>query len=467
MKVKIFGPILLLTLATQFARAAKGEAISLENKNNAIQDTKLAAPAKVGKAIKTVTSSLSAKEEAVALINEQESVDMTSTDDTMGAAATAYDSDASVQANAVDVDVDEDQEYSQDYFVDEDGENNEQENSNDEEDDEEMDETEDGDMDETEDEEIGETEDENQDQDQKEDDDEDENHDEDLGPLEDDEYDYIDPLTAVYDQQTAKCSQSKVHPEQKQQQQQKQQQDLQKRDETRVNAIEDSTFSADATPEAGGACIDSFVDFALRFRERCTVRCLKAISHLFSDHNVFGALDCFGCTSFFVSGISALGNDCGGIFADISNPLNATAPTPTAPGAPTPIVPDAPTPTAPSAQTAPKADAAITPIEPGDDSRLGHITPVDSALPALDLANIIKSLGQLTSKDVQEWIDIGSDLATMTNGGSDSTNVLEGDTTNKEETDNARMAASKDLLNKVVSKAATIANWDVTPEILD
>lgn len=46
-----------------------------------------------------------------------------------------------------------------------------------------------------------------------------------------------------------------------------------------------------ATPEPGGADIDSFVNKVLRFRERCSVPCLR--THIFSNPNVLGLLNCF------------------------------------------------------------------------------------------------------------------------------------------------------------------------------
>ncbi|KAG0292037.1 hypothetical protein BGZ97_005724, partial [Linnemannia gamsii] len=429
MKIKILGPVLLLTLATQFARAIES---AEGNNNNAILDANLAA-----------APAASVAEQAVAL-NSQEAGEALefAVDELVEAAAKAFE-------NEEDENVDDDEEDTEVADADE-----------------KLDDGEDDDEDEDENDVTA-----GEDQDQDE-----------ALVLEGDDFHYADPLTATYDAQTAQCKQSQHHQEQQPQEQQQEQQTItiQKRDQTHVQLIDEPTLSALATAEVGGACIDSFVNFALRFRERCTIKCLKTFTHVFSNPNVLGILDCFGCSNFFVSGFYALGVDCAGLFAAYPKPPNATVPktkmtaTPTATGIAKAGV------TTFTTLVSTKTDAVGTPptatkgtksvdgpeIVPAgaEDYRLGPVKPEDSALPPIDFASMLKSLGQLSSGDVQDWFSIGSDLAKIIGNGAGSgqsgRNEGEegsGSEMNKE-MDEAKAAAGKDLFNKFVSKAASFAN---------
>ncbi|KAF9146370.1 hypothetical protein BG015_011617, partial [Linnemannia schmuckeri] len=106
----------------------------------------------------------------------------------------------------------------------------------------------------------------------------------------------------------------------------------------------------------------------------------------------------------------------------------------------------------------------------GGDYRLGQVKPEDSPLPPLDFATMLKSLGQLSLRDVQDWFNIGSNLAKVVGVSSESNNGKsegeEGSDSKKEEKE-AKAAASKDLFNQFVSKTASFANWTLTPETLD
>ncbi|KAG9066382.1 hypothetical protein KI688_001608 [Linnemannia hyalina] len=422
MKIKILGPVLLLTLATQFARAAESaEGDNNNSNNNAIADANLAA----------VPDPPTPAAEQVVALNRQEAGEAleVAVDGLVEAAAKAFEQD-------------------------EEGEDEEGED----EDDEDM-ETVD-----TDDEEDGNDEDEDKDKEGNEDDDdeddlaedEDQERDEAL-LLEGDDFHYADPLTATYDAQTAKCKQPQQHhePQQPQEQHEQEQQTItiQKRDKTPLfPQIDEHTLSALATAEIGGACIDSFVNFALRFRERCSIKCLKTFSHVFSNPDVLGILDCFGCSNFFVSGFYALGIDCAGIFAAYPKPANATktlTPTGTAKGSATATT-----------VVSTKADA-------GGDYRLGQVKPEDSALPPIDFSTMLTSLGQISSGDIQDWANIGSDLAKVISGGNSGKSEGEEGSRGNEEVDEERATASKNLFNQFVSKAASFANWTLTPEMLD
>ncbi|KAG0297583.1 hypothetical protein BGZ96_005686 [Linnemannia gamsii] len=419
MKIKILGPVLLLTLATQFARAAESverDTSNNNNKNHAILDTNVA------------TVPAAPDTEQVVALNSQKAGE-----------ALEYAVDGLVEAAARTF-----------------------ENDEDEDDNEEEEDTEVADTDEDE-------EDDEEDDEEKDDEDlavdEDQDHDE-AFVIEGDDFHYADPLTATYEAQIAKCKQPQLHHQEQQPQEQQQEQQtitIQKRDQTKMQLVDEPTLSALATAEVGGACIDSFVNFALRFRERCSIKCLKTFTHIISNPNVLGILDCFGCSNFFVSGFYALGVDCAGLFAAYPKPANATAPktTPTATGVP------------PSQATkTTKSDERELVSAGAGDYRLGAVKPEDSALPPIDFATTLKSLGQLTSGDVQDWFNIGSDLAKVIGGGATNSqsgkNEGEGSGSERnKEMDEAKAAAGKDLFNKFVSKAASFGNWTLTPEVLD
>lgn len=444
MKIKILGPILLLTLATQFAQAADStESDTSSNinnsKNNAILDANFAA-----------TPAAPVIKQAMAL-NSQEAGE-----------ALEYAVDGLVEAAARAFENDE-----------EDDEEDEDEDEDENEDTETADADEDEDEDEEgEDEEGKDEEQDDSDEDEDEDDkdlaaDEDQNHDEAL-VLEGDDFHYTDPLIATYDAQTAKCKQPQLqHQKQQLQDQQQEQQTItiQKRDQTHMQLVDEPTLSALATAEVGGACIDSFVNFALRFRERCSIKCLKTFTHVFSNPNVLGILDCFGCSNFFVSGFYALGVDCAGLFAAYPKPANATAPktTTTATGtAKAGTITGTGVPPSEATKDTKSGEPEFVSAGTGD-YRLGAVKPEDSALPPIDFATTLKSLGQLTTGDVQDWFNIGSDLVKVIGGGASSSqsgkNEGEGGGSERnKEMNEAKAAAGKDLFNKFVSKAASFGN---------
>ncbi|KAK3830240.1 MAG: hypothetical protein JOS17DRAFT_747345 [Linnemannia elongata] len=428
MKIKILGPVLLLTLATQFARAAESTEGNNDkyNNNNAITDANLAAAPVPAAPVTEQVVALNSQEAGVAL--------EVAVDGLVEAAAKAFEQDEEGE--------------------DEDGEDMEAVDTDEAE--YEDDEGEEGDEDEDDDDDL--TEDEDQEQDE-------------ALLFEGDDFHYADPLTATYEAQTAKCKQPLQHsePQQSQEQQEQEQQTItiQKRDQTpRFPQIDEHTLSALATAEIGGACIDSFVNFALRFRERCSIKCLKTFSHIFSNPNVLGILDCFGCSNFFVSGIYALGVDCAGIFAAYPKPANATAPKTTTTGTPAGTAKGSATATTvvstgvpPSKATKSKSvDDNLESLSAGGDYRMGQVRPEDSALPSIDFATMLKSLGQISSGDVQDWMNIGGDLAKIIGGGNSGKSEGEEGSGENKKVDEESAAASKDLFNQFVSKGASFAN---------
>ncbi|KAF9095810.1 hypothetical protein BGX23_012543 [Mortierella sp. AD031] len=304
--------------------------------------------------------------------------------------------------------------------------------------------------------------DEDQDYDNEDDDgDEDEDVDEEQEEALEGDFHYADPLTYTYEEQTAQCQQHK------QTQPEHQPIKHEKRDTISDASVskDDPILSAEATAESGRACIDFFVNFALRFRERCSIKCLKTFTPIFSSPNVLGALDCFGCTNFFVSGFYAVGVDCAGLFVAYPKPPNATVPTTTGTATATG--------TATKTGVPPSGTTKTTKAVDGVEYRLGQVQPEDSALPAIDLAAMLKSLGQINPNDIQDWFDIGSDLVKVASPDSTTTSRSEegsserDSSSNKEAASEEKAAAIKDLFNKFVSKAASFANWIITPEALD
>ncbi|KAF9912564.1 hypothetical protein EC991_009989 [Linnemannia zychae] len=437
MKFKILGPVLLLTLANRFVAAAEGDiTVDTSNNNKDILDTNFAAAPAAEQAIVTLDSQKAG-----------EALEIT-VDGVVETTAKVFEVEGEDEE---DEDEEDEDEYEDEIArVDEDDD----EDDDDEGDEEDV-------LDEDDEDDIAEEE-EVQDQ-------------YDALELEGDDFHYADPLTADYDAQTGQCKQTQSQHQQVQQpqeqlEQEQQQITIQKRDKT-----QEPILSADATAEVGGACIDSFVNFALRFRERCSIKCLKTFTHIFSNPNVLGILDCFGCSNFFVSGFYALGVDCAGLFAAYPKPANATVGAGKGPATTTSTVT---TSVAPGATGVPPSKAGIKAKSADDDSsvtaaaegdyRLGPVKPEDSALPAIDFSTMLKSIGQLTSGDIQDWFDIGADLVKVTGGGKGKDGKAEeGEGSENDEADEATAAASKDLFNKFVSKAASFANWTLTPETLD
>ncbi|KAF9358673.1 hypothetical protein BGX26_001172 [Mortierella sp. AD094] len=208
---------------------------------------------------------------------------------------------------------------------------------------------------------------------------------------------------------------------------------------TAVNATaiaEDVNLSALATPEPGGACIDSFVNFALRFRERCSIQCLHTMATVLTNPDVVGLLSCFGCSNFVVQGFYALGYCCVGLL------------------------------TPPNTLRMASVDG---------DERLGDlqsdVNPADANLYPLNFADMMKGLHQVDASELQDWFNMGQNLyrAVETNSRaaeaqSDNSTLTEEE---KAEAMNEKMVLDKDLFNQFIGKAAGFANWTLTPEIIE
>ncbi|KAG0056832.1 hypothetical protein BGZ83_003126 [Gryganskiella cystojenkinii] len=255
---------------------------------------------------------------------------------------------------------------------------------------------------------------------------------------------------------------------------------------------EEGYLSAQATAEPGGACIDSFVNFALRFRDRCTISCLKTMTHIFVNPNVLGLLDCFGCSNFLVAGFYALGVDCIGLF---SSPVKVIPPT-------TSIAPALPT--AVSGKALMDSDQSVIGDESSSSSsspreEIAGVHPADSGLPSIDIGSVIGNLVKVNATDIQDWLDIGAGVVKLV----DATNkkaaaekemneaatspvtppgsfTMEGaadvegagqvkaqrDEDEEQESD-AVMPMNKKTFNSYILKAAQFANWKLTPKMLD
>ncbi|KAG0230440.1 hypothetical protein B0O80DRAFT_439463 [Mortierella sp. GBAus27b] len=206
----------------------------------------------------------------------------------------------------------------------------------------------------------------------------------------------------------------------------------------------DPKLGALATPEPGGACIDSFVNYALRFRERCSIPCLRTMAHIFSNPNVLGLLNCFQCSNFLVQGLYALGVDCAGLFANVGSVTPA-------PG--------------------------VRMQDSKDDLRLGDIqkdvNPADAELFPLNFGDMVKSLHSVDMKDLQDWFDLGQDIYRVveTNGRAAEAEVkAKNGTISEEEKSQVKeeqVEVDRSLFNKFVSKAAGFANWTLTPDMVE
>ncbi|KAF9948696.1 hypothetical protein BGZ70_002088, partial [Mortierella alpina] len=149
----------------------------------------------------------------------------------------------------------------------------------------------------------------------------------------------------------------------------------------------EAQLTALANFEPGGACIDSFVNFALRFKERCTISCLKTMAHIFAKPDVLGLIGCFGCINFLISGISAVITDCVGLFAPFPKPPSTT-------------IKSVPTGTVRKINLADQAVLA-------SESLPIAVHPDDQGLGTLDFKQVIQSLQNIDLNQVQEWLDIG------------------------------------------------------------
>ncbi|KAF9337772.1 hypothetical protein BG006_002807 [Podila minutissima] len=237
----------------------------------------------------------------------------------------------------------------------------------------------------------------------------------------------------------------------------------------------DQGVSAQATAEPGGACIDSFVNFALRFQEHCSVFCLKTFTHIFAKPNVLGVLDCFGCSNFIVQGFIALGQDCVGLFTsdpmtpeDIRRAREAKA---------MPIGAPAP---APTRGVKSKGDKTIA-GQGGNGSQLRGAEP-------LSLNNVISSLQNVDMGQVHEWLEIGKGIVSVINAGAKNNQAQEtalqpqqpqgevlvetqageqGQVRAQENEKQEFPKVDKDEFNEYIIKAAKFANWGLTPKMID
>ncbi|KAG0205339.1 hypothetical protein BGX28_003047 [Mortierella sp. GBA30] len=207
--------------------------------------------------------------------------------------------------------------------------------------------------------------------------------------------------------------------------------------------------SAFATAEPGGACIDSFANFAIRLREQCTMSCVKTIAHIFAKPDIGGLLGCYNCINFFIRGISALVTDCTGIFA----------------------------PNAMSMSTASSfADSLLTEPAKGMDSNESFkISPsgeaADKGLGTLDFADVIHSLQNVDMNEVQEWLDVGrriSESSDVTKHTATDNRAVAGESKlEQQEGDQGKISMNRDLFNMFVIKAASLISWKLTPDMLD
>ncbi|KAF9431422.1 hypothetical protein BGZ76_000327 [Entomortierella beljakovae] len=199
---------------------------------------------------------------------------------------------------------------------------------------------------------------------------------------------------------------------------------------------EDVKFSALGTLESGGSCIDSFVNFALRFREKCSIQCLRIMINSVSHPEIFGLLSCFSCSNFIIQGLIALAADCKGLLS---------------------------TPMAMSSKS----------ISGGE--RLGDIqsdvNPFDAGLYPLNFGDMMSSLQEVSTGDIQEWFDMGNDIyhaidvnSRVSEGMSKNSTLTE---EQKAELMKEEVTVNKDLFNQFIGKAASFADWELTPEILD
>jgi len=171
------------------------------------------------------------------------------------------------------------------------------------------------------------------------------------------------------------------------------------------------TLSSLATAEPGGACIDSFVNFALRFQDHCTIFCLKIFTHIFAKPNVLGVLDCFSCSNFMFQGFVALGQDCFGLFTsdpmtpeDIRRAREAAKATPVRAPAPTGDV------------KTKSGESVVAHVD--DGSQLRGPEP-------LNLDSVIDSLQNVDMDQVHEWLEIGKGIVSVINSGAKSNTAQE------------------------------------------
>ncbi|CAO3570041.1 unnamed protein product [Mortierella alpina] len=218
-----------------------------------------------------------------------------------------------------------------------------------------------------------------------------------------------------------------------------------------VGSDNEAQLTALANFEPGGACIDSFVNFALRFRERCTISCLKTLTHIFAKPDVLGLVSCFGCINFLISGISAVITDCVGLFTPYPKPPSTTT---------TKSVPTG------SVRKINLADQGVL----ASASIATSVHPDDQGLGTLDFKEVIQSLQSIDLNQVKAWLDIGKRIvqseapaakdSTVEPGSTKASHPVQDGLTDEEATD-------KEMFNNFIIKAASFLNWTVTPAVLD
>ncbi|KAF9586254.1 hypothetical protein BGW38_008022 [Lunasporangiospora selenospora] len=211
--------------------------------------------------------------------------------------------------------------------------------------------------------------------------------------------------------------------------------------------VKDSQCPANIQPDQTGQNFHKHtdVDQTLKDIERCPLYCLKAFTHVGQVVVVSELLGCVGCITFVVSGFYALGVDCAGIFTPYPTPPKTT------------------TSTVPNPTGVKKASVSVA----RPQTALKH--PADQALPPLNFGTMMQSLGHVDWNQVQDWFDVAGELA--------STNIEKSantDATTDVKKENKGVAdgqekpiISKPLFNDLIVKAASLANWTLTPEILD
>ncbi|KAF9419920.1 hypothetical protein BGZ94_009282 [Podila epigama] len=255
---------------------------------------------------------------------------------------------------------------------------------------------------------------------------------------------------------------------------------LRKRDDAKATnqagAITDEAeLSAQATAEPGGACVDSFVNFALRFQDKCSVFCLKTYTHLISSPG--GIFECIGCANMVAQGFVALGKDCFGVFT--SPPMTAEELKKAREEAKT------------KAASVDGADAVAT-------EGTGAADAVDTAntpRPVFSAENVMSSLQNVDMGQVMEWVEMGKNVVSVINASAsqpaaaatdaDAANaasapaIPQGETLQLEQQPeghgqvkvqqdkDGKVKVDRKTFNDFVIQAASWVNYKLTPEDID
>jgi hypothetical protein len=160
------------------------------------------------------------------------------------------------------------------------------------------------------------------------------------------------------------------------------------------------------------------------------------MTHIFSNPNVLGLLNCFACSNFMVQGLYALDIDCAGLF-----------------GSPTP------TPALGVKKQDTKEDEVL---------RLGDlrndVNPADAQLFPLDFGEMVKSIHNVDIKGLQDWFDLGAGIYNVveSNGlAAEAEAKAKNGTMSKDEAlrvKEEKVEVDRDVFSKFVSKAAGFVN---------